>query len=361
MTDRRREAARFEPAEGLTIGEACLQASSFLAGCGVSEPRENAERLLMHALGLDRAALLRDWREPMPAGRLAEWAAMVGRKAAGEPVQYITGEQWFYGLPLAVSPAVLIPRPETELLVEAVLETADRLWPGRHGGAYPRVAGTPAPQPHAADRSPARPRAGNAGTSQPHADIDSSRSRVADAGTARLRVADIGTGSGAIAVTLAVQRPGWCLCATDLSPDALAVAKANAERHGVSDRIAFIRGDLLEPFAAGGGDGDDRALDIVVSNPPYIPSSDLPGLQREVRDYEPRLALDGGADGLDPYRRMTAQLRTLPSAPRIVAFEVGLGQARDVAGLLDATGLWPDIRIVRDYAGIERHVIASAP
>ncbi|AGA59899.1 protein-(glutamine-N5) methyltransferase, release factor-specific [Thermobacillus composti KWC4] len=312
MADKRREAARFEPAEGLTIGEACLQASSFLAGCGVSEPRENAERLLMHALGLDRAALLRDWREPMPAGRLAEWAAMVGRKAAGEPVQYITGEQWFYGLPLAVSPAVLIPRPETELLVEAVLETADRLWPDAGGGA-------------------------------------------------RLRAADIGTGSGAIAVALAVQRPHWRLCATDLSPDALAVAKANAERHGVSDRIAFIRGDLLEPFAAGGGDGDDRALDIVVSNPPYIPSSDLPGLQREVRDYEPRLALDGGADGLDPYRRMAAQLRTLPSAPRIVAFEVGLGQARDVAGLLDATGLWPDIRIVRDYAGIERHVIASAP
>jgi len=310
MADRRNDAARFEPAGGLTIGEACLQASSFLAECGAPEPRANAERLIMHALGLDRAALLRDWREPMPDGLLAEWTAMVRRKAAGEPVQYITGEQWFYGLPFAVSPAVLIPRPETELLVEAVLETAGRLWPDARDGA-------------------------------------------------RLRAADIGTGSGAIAVTLAVRRPGWRLCATDLSPDALAVAKANADRHRVSDRIAFLRGDLLEPFAAGSGDG--FALDIVVSNPPYIPSPDLPGLQREVRDYEPRLALDGGADGLDPYRRMAAQLRTLPFVPRIAAFEVGIGQARAVAGLLADAGFWPDIRVIRDYAGIERHVIASAP
>jgi release factor glutamine methyltransferase len=340
MADRRRKAARFEPAGGMTIGGACLQASSFLEVCGVPEPRENAERLLMHALGLDRAGFLRDWREPMPADRLPAWAAMVRRKAAGEPLQYITGEQWFYGLPFAVTPAVLIPRPETELLVEAVLETADRLWPAARGGARPKAAAGTAQGGHDADAPPARPSA-------------------AGDGAACLRVADIGTGSGAIAVALAVQRPHWRLFATDLSPDALAIAKANAHRHGVTDRIAFIRGDLLEPFAEGGE--ADAALDIVVSNPPYIPSSDLSGLQREVRDYEPRLALDGGADGLDPYRRMAARLRTFPIAPRVVAFEVGFGQARAVAGLLSDAGLWPDIRIIRDFAGIERHVIASAP
>jgi release factor glutamine methyltransferase len=360
MADRRNDAARFEPAGGLTIGEACLRASSFLAECGAPEPRANAERLIMHALGLDRAALMRDWREPMPDGLLAEWTAMVRRKAAGEPVQYITGEQWFYGLPFAVSPAVLIPRPETELLVEAVLETAGRLWPDTGGGpAHARADGAPAPQPHDAGRGSTRllaaesadgPQAGVTAPRPPHVPGD---------GAARLRVADIGTGSGAIAVALAAQRPHWRLFATDLSPDALAVAKANADRHRVSDRIAFLRGDLLEPFAAGSGDG--FALDIVVSNPPYIPSPDLPGLQREVRDYEPRLALDGGADGLDPYRRMTAQLRTLPFVPRIAAFEVGIGQARAVAGLLADAGFWPDIRVIRDYAGIERHVIASAP
>jgi len=330
MAEHRNASARFEPAGGMTIGEACLQASSCLEASGVSEPREHAERLLMHALGLDRAALLRDWREPMPEDRLAGWAELVRRKAAGEPLQYIIGEQWFYGLPFTVTPAVLIPRPETELLVEAVLETAARLWP--RGAAPAQFHGGPdAPDAHA-----------HAAASDP----------------ARLLVADIGTGSGAIAVALAAQRPDWRLVATDLSPDALAVAKANAERHGVSDRIAFIRGDLLEPFAA--GDAGDIP-DIVVSNPPYIPSSDLPGLQREVRDFEPRLALDGGADGLDSYRRMADRLRRFPSAPRLVAFEVGFGQARAVADLLAAAGRWPDIRIIRDYAGIERHVVASAP
>lgn len=312
MADERNGADRFEPAGGITIGEACLQASSYLEAHGAAEPRASAELLLMHALGIDRASLLRDWREPVPDDRLGEWAAMVRRRAAGEPVQYITGEQWFFGLPFTVTPAVLIPRPETELLVEAVLETADRLWPDDGAGAAPR-----------------------------------------------LHVADIGTGSGAIAVALAVRRPHWRLFATDLSPDALAVARANAERHGVAERITFLAGDLLEPFAAGGRDA--RKLDIVVSNPPYIPSSDLAGLQREVRDYEPRLALDGGPDGLDPYRRMAARLRTLPAVPRVVAFEVGFGQARAVAGLLSDAGCWPDLRIIRDYAGIERHVIASAP
>jgi len=329
MADRSKASARFEPAGGMTIGEACLQASSYLEACGVTEPRENAELLLMHALGMDRAAFLRDWREPMPEDRLADWAAMVRRKASGEPVQYIIGEQWFYGLPFTVTPAVLIPRPETELLVEAVLETAARLWPDTGGVSQSNAA---------------RHR--------------QSCVRDADNGAARLIVADIGTGSGAIAVALEVRRPDWRVFATDLSPDALAVAKANAERHGVADRVAFVSGDLLEPFVTGVA---DAVPDIVVSNPPYIPSSDLSGLQREVRDYEPRLALDGGADGLDPYRRMADQLRRLPSAPRLVAFEVGFGQARAVADLLAAAGLWPDIRIVRDYAGIERHVIASAP
>jgi len=349
MAVSRKETDRFEPAGGMTIGEACLQASSYLAKAGASEPRASAELLLMHALGLDRAAFLRDWREPMPEERLAEWAAMVRRRAAGEPVQYIVGEQWFCGLPFTVTPAVLIPRPETELLVEAVLETADRLWPSSSGAANPRASD--AAHPRASIPDAARPHAvANADSAQPHG---------AGVGPARPLVADIGTGSGAIAVALAARRPMWRLFATDLSPDALAVAKANADRHGVSGRIAFIRGDLLEPFASGAEAG--AALDIVVSNPPYIPSSDLPGLQREVRDFEPRLALDGGADGLEPYRRMAARLRALPSAPRLVAFEVGFGQARAVADLLADAGHWSDIRIIRDYAGIERHVIASAP
>ncbi|ALS25974.1 peptide chain release factor N(5)-glutamine methyltransferase [Paenibacillus cisolokensis] len=321
--------SQFRTAPGTTIGEACMQASSFLASCGVEEARANAERLLMHLLGATRAELLRDWREPFPQEEAARWERLVARKAAGEPVQYIAGEQWFYGLAFTVTPAVLIPRPETELLVEAVLEAADACWP-------PAQAARPGDAPGGAAIVPT--------------------------------VADVGTGSGAIAVTLAVQRPRWRVCASDLSADALAVARTNAERHNVASRIAFVQGDLLAPFVGREGTrrarGDERppaaglGIDVLVSNPPYIPSGDLPGLQREVRDYEPRLALDGGDDGLTPYRRMIGMLPQLARIPRIVAFELGLGQAPEVAGMLRRFGAWDEIRIVRDYAGIERHVLA---
>ncbi|GFN32740.1 release factor glutamine methyltransferase [Paenibacillus curdlanolyticus] len=308
-----------------------MQASSFLAGAGVGEPRPNAERLLMHLLGIGRAELLRDWYEPMPKRQLEAFGQAVERKAAGEPVQYIIGEQWFYGLAFQVEPAVLIPRPETELLVEAVLEAVDRLWPQASA-----AAGEPVPT-----------------------------------------VLDVGTGSGAIAVTLASQRPRWRLYASDLSPDALKVARTNAARHGVAGRIMFVQGDLLAPFvpkadargaleapAADAGrfsDAVDPAglrIDVLVSNPPYIPAGDIPGLQPEVRDYEPRLALVGGDDGLEPYRRMAAQLPTLVQLPRIVGFELGIGQAEAVANLLREIGYWDDIRIITDYGGIDRHVIA---
>ncbi len=375
-TEGREVPRRYEQPGGLTIGEACMQASSYLAEHGVEEPRANAERLLLHVLRLDKAALLRDWREPWPAvaasaveagsgtlvhaagtgigsadddaeaskdeevgayagheeadiGHLpiastnesasastpasiaAEWARLLERKAAGEPVQYLIGEQWFYGLPFAVTPAVLIPRPETELLVEAVLEAADRLWPDARGATERADAAAPT-------------------------------------------VVDVGTGSGAIAVTLASQRPGWRVEASDLSADALETARGNAARHCAAARMRFAQGDLLAPFAG-------RGIDVLVSNPPYIPASDIAGLQREVRDHEPRLALDGGKDGLDPYRRMLEQLPSLAAVPRIVAFELGQGQAQEVARMLREAGHWPDIRIVSDYAGIERHVIAVAP
>ncbi|CAM3524095.1 peptide chain release factor N(5)-glutamine methyltransferase [Paenibacillus lupini] len=310
MSDHKNEQAFFEPS--FSIREACMQASSFLQGLGVMEPHSNVERLLMHLLGLERSKLLLVWSEPFPAEHAEEWVKLIRRKAAGEPVQYIIGEEWFYGRPFTVTPATLIPRPETELLVEAVLEAADRLWPP-DGEAMPMVV-------------------------------------------------DVGTGTGAIGVTLASQRPRWRVCASDLSPDALAVARTNAARHEAAGRMAFVQGDLLAPFAkhgaAGAPDADDIRIDVLVSNPPYIPADDLEGLQPEVRDFEPRLALDGGADGLDPYRRMVEQLPALVQLPRIVAFELGMGQAHDVAALLRNVGEWDDIRIITDYGGIERHVIA---
>lgn len=292
-----------------TLGEAWRKGAARLRAAGVEECEANAELLLLHLLGISKAELLRDLREPFPEARADEWERLLERKAAGEPVQYIVGRQAFCGRWFAVTPAVLIPRPETELLAEAVLEAAAG-W----GGGGPLTA------------------------------------------------LDVGTGSGALAVTLAAERPAWRVVASDLSPDALEVARGNARANGVAERVTFVRGDLLEPFiaaAAGGAGADGLAADILVSNPPYIPSADLPGLQREVREFEPRLALDGGPDGLAPYRRMADRMRLLPRLPRLVAWEVGAGQAEDAAELLRRAAEWERIWFVKDYAGIDRHVLAE--
>lgn len=299
------ESGANEPPRPMTIGEAWRAGAAKLREAGVGEEDANAELLLLHALGIGKAELLRDLREPMPAAKLEAWERSLARKAAGEPVQYIMGRQAFYGRWFEVTPDVLIPRPETELLVEAVLAACG-------GGA--------------------------------------------------LTALDVGTGSGAIAVTLAAERPAWRVYASDLSADAIAVARGNARANDADERVTFVRGDLLAPFVGGAGGGQfgeaGLAVDILVSNPPYIPSADLPGLQREVRDHEPRLALDGGPDGLAPYRRMAAQLRGLPRLPRLVAWEVGAGQAEDAAALLREAAEWERIWFVRDYAGIDRHVLA---
>ncbi|MCA1294065.1 peptide chain release factor N(5)-glutamine methyltransferase [Paenibacillus sp. alder61] len=282
----------------LNISEARREASSFLAARGVAEPESNAELLLRHVLGLEGAAYLAALRDPFPLERKAEWEEVIRRKAAGEPAQYIIGEQDFYGLTFKVTPAVLIPRPETELLVEAIVQAADRLWPGG------------APQ-----------------------------------------AADIGTGSGAIAAALAHLRPSWRISASDISPEALAVAQENVRRLGLD--VAFKQGNLLEPFAG-------EPLDIVVSNPPYIPADTIAHLQPEVRDHEPRGALDGGPDGLAPYRTMMAQLPLLPRPPRLIGFELGMGQAGEVAELLRQAGCWSEIVTIPDLAGIDRHVLGIA-
>lgn len=283
-----------------SIREAFVEASSFLDSCGVQEPQRNTQLLLEYVLGLSGSAYYMALPEPFPAERRQLWEAVVSRKGAGEPAQYIIGEQEFYGLSFEVTPAVLIPRPETELLVEAVLH---------HGAALV-------------------PRDGE-----------------------RLLAADIGTGSGAIAVTLSLQAPQWRMLASDISPAALEVAARNAAR--LKTAVEFRQGNLLEPFAG-------IAPDILVSNPPYIPAGDIHGLQPEVRDHEPRTALDGGPDGLAPYRIMMEQLLLLTAPPRLIAFELGMGQAADVADLLRSAGHWDEIVTVQDLAGIDRHVLGIA-
>jgi release factor glutamine methyltransferase len=286
--------------KGKTIREVYANACAWLAGRGVQEPAANAERLLQELLGWSRTRLLLNWSEPFPEEEKGlQWQQWLGRKAMGEPVQYIVGEQSFYGLPFYVGPAVLIPRPETELLVERVLELGRQLWP--EPGAAPVLG-------------------------------------------------DIGTGSGCIPVTVAVNRPQWRVYGSDISAAALEMAKRNAARHGA--RVEWLEGDLLEPYIRGGID-----LDILVSNPPYIPAGDVAGLQPEVRLYEPHLALVGGEDGLVLYRRLADELRRLPRPPQLVAFEVGQGQADEVLALLRGVRAWQESEIVLDLAGISRHVI----
>ncbi|WP_309123241.1 peptide chain release factor N(5)-glutamine methyltransferase [Paenibacillus sp.] len=283
----------------MTVREAFMRASSFLGERGTSEAPASAELLLQHVLGVTRTKLLAIWSDPIDEDAFERLWALLQRRAAGEPVQYIMGEAYFYGRRFAVDKTVLIPRPETELLAERVLLLGRELW-GAEGAP---------------------------------------------------RVVDVGTGSGAIAVTLAAERPSWRVAASDISPEALGTARRNAEANGAE--LEFLLGDLLEPAAKAYGGG----IDILVSNPPYIRSSDMAELQIEVREFEPHLALDGGEDGLDPYRRLLAQMASFDVRPRIVGFECGLGQARDLGKLLQEAGRWTDVSIVEDYAGIERHVI----
>ncbi|WP_339318530.1 peptide chain release factor N(5)-glutamine methyltransferase [Paenibacillus sp. FSL R10-2734] len=322
----------FVMSEVKSIREAFAEASSFLSQSGCNEPQRSAQLLLEHVLGLSRAAYYMALADPFPAAVKEAWEAGVTRRSMGEPVQYIIGEQEFYGRPFEVTPDVLIPRPETELLVEAIVRYGAELWPD--GTVAPSEA---AQKEGAAAGDAARDVAGGGARSE----------RAARPLTA----VDIGAGSGAISVTLAAEAPAWRVCAGDISPAALAVAERNALRNGTA--VDFRLGDLLEPFAG-------METDILVSNPPYIPGEDIAGLQREVRDHEPRTALDGGADGLDPYRRMMEQLALLPAPPRLIGFELGMGQAEQVAALLEAAGHWEEIIIINDLAGIPRHVLGIA-
>ncbi|SFB47012.1 release factor glutamine methyltransferase [Cohnella sp. OV330] len=323
--------------QGRTYGEVWKAGARRLAEAGIddAEAEAGAELLILHVLGIGKAEMLRDLREPFPEAKRQAWETMLARRAAGEPAQYVTGEQYFYGRRFAVTPAVLIPRPETELLAEAVLEEAARLVAARKARLSEELAEA----------------AGVDGTGESANGMAASD----DAPKMELRVLDVGTGSGALAVTLKLEQPGWQVTASDLSREALEVAAGNASALGAS--VRFVQGDLLAPFLAGGALAGER-IDILVSNPPYIPSSDLPGLQAEVREHEPHLALDGGPDGLAPYRRMAEQLSGLAELPAMVAWEVGIHQAEQAAALLREAAAWDEIRVVRDYAGIDRHVLA---
>jgi release factor glutamine methyltransferase len=273
---------------------------------------------LMHVLGRDRTWLYSYPEEVLAGAAAAEYFALIARRADGEPTQYLTGKQEFWGLEFEVTPAVLIPRPETEHLIEVAL---DRLGAG---------------------------------------------SRPANAvGEAPLRIADVGTGSGCIAVALARELPRARIFATDISEAALEVARRNAARHGVEGRIEFLNGDLLEPVARRAFVTDSSAVtepaplfDLIVSNPPYIGHREAQGLAREVRDHEPHDALFGGATGLEIYSRLIDQAAPLVRLGGTIVFELGYSSAENVRATFERDVRWSNVLITLDLAGIERVLAA---
>jgi release factor glutamine methyltransferase len=283
----------------MTLRQAITNAAAELA----ANPHLNehahrdAELILLHTLQIRRVTLIAYPDRDLSPDQHALYQIAISRRLELEPIQYITGEQEFYGLRLHVSPAVLIPRPETEHLVEAVL------------------ALLPDNQP--------------------------------------LKLADIGTGSGAIAIALAVHLPFAHITALDLSTKALTVATSNAREHSVVNRIDFLDSDLLTAI-----DHQTGTFDAIVSNPPYIPESDRPTLHPQVREHEPATALFAGENGLDIYRRLIPQALRALKPNGLLALEIGHGQRASLTHLLAG---WKDVSFVNDLQQIPRVVLARKP
>jgi len=271
----------------VNLRQALTKARDTLVKSNVDDASLEGEILLRYLLAIDRAGLFSDLDRELSPRQKKEFAGLLERRLSGEPAAYITGHREFYGLDFEVDQHVLIPRPETELLVELALKTA---------------------------------RSHN-----------------------MTKIADIGTGCGAIAISLAVHLPGAVLYATDISPEALEVARDNLKKHGVADRVILLRGDLLEPL--------EKPVDMIVANLPYVKEADLPP-----NGYEPRQALDGGEDGLDQIKRLGRQAGGKLNTGGYLLLETGQGQAEMVVDILCKVFSAAAVEVHKDLAGIERAV-----
>lgn len=285
----------------LTSGRALLHGIRVLREAGIESAQTDTEVLLRHVLKIERAELHGHLDAPLAAERERQFHELLLRRTRREPVAYITRQKEFWSLDFFVTPDVLIPRPETELVVEIALESL-------------RTVPQPCPT----------------------------------------KILDLGTGSGAIAVCLARDGVQAEIVAVDISSRGLDVARLNSEHHGVAKKIRFLRGNLFEPIAP----RKDK-FSLIVSNPPYVRRADLSTLAPDVRDWEPMIALDGGTDGLDFYRRILKRAdRHLVKGGRIV-LEIGAGMGASVAELFAAAGFYGSVSVYRDYAGRERVIGAT--
>ena len=276
--------------------------TEFLGSKGVDTPRLDAEVLLSNLLGLGRVELYLQFDRPLNPDELSGYRERVKRRAAREPVAYIVGHKEFYSLDLEVSPEVLIPRPETELLVDEALALVKARWPEEQ----------------------------------------------------HLFLADVGAGSGAVAIALATRLPQARLWAVDIHGPALSVAKANAQRHGVEDRIDFIQGDLLEPLKAAG-----VRFHLVAANLPYVPTGAFADMAPDVRQYEPHRSLDGGVDGLQLIERAVAGGRELLIEDGAMLLEIWPDHGPRLTGLGRQSG-FGRVGLVKDLAGHDRIAVLDA-
>ncbi|MBK9313849.1 MAG: peptide chain release factor N(5)-glutamine methyltransferase [Acidobacteria bacterium] len=279
-----------------TIAETLNRAKVRLREASVQNDVLDAQTLLAHALGCDRTYLIINYREELAEEPAAKFGELIERRSAGEPLQYITGHQEFFGLDFIVTPDVLIPRPETEIIVEETIRLAHDL------------------------------------------EIESPV------------IIDVGTGSGCIAVALARELPQSSVIAIDVSIAALLVASQNAKRHNLNDRISFLAADLLSALA------QTPIADFLVSNPPYVAQAEMTGLQREVRDWEPALALTDFDDGLSFYRRLMNDAVSRVKSGGYLLCEMGFSQSVEVMAMIDRH-YWIEQRLLDDLQGIPRTLL----
>jgi release factor glutamine methyltransferase len=284
----------------VTIIDTINKAAQTLSDNGVSNARLDAEVLLSHILNRNRAWLITHIHDALDAGNHALFDDAIVRRAKREPLQHIIGKQEFWGLDFIVTPDVLIPRPETELVVESAIKAGRNL-------------------------------------------------------TAPV-IIDLCTGTGCIAISLATELPAARFFAVDISEQALAIARENARRHGVSERVRFLEGDLFGPLE----ELDIRGrVDMIVSNPPYVRSGELNTLQAEVRDYEPGTALFAGPEGTEIHQRIISAAPEYLRRHGTLIMEMGIGQATNLVNLIRESGLYDTPEVLKDLAGIDRVIVAK--
>ena len=303
----------------MTALEKIKEITAFLENCGIEDANKESEIIVTHCLGIDKAALYRD-NPVISSEDMKKTDEIAGRRIKREPLQYILGYVEFYGLKIKVGEGVLIPRPETELLAEEAIKAI----------SY-QLSAISKKEPESCCRL--------------------------TADCCKLNILDLCTGSGCLALALAKNFPDAKVYATDISATAIRYARENAELNSISNAV-FMKGSLYEPLKQLIS-GMPLKFDVIVSNPPYIKSNDIVTLQPEIKNWEPRNALDGGADGLRYYREILAEAPKYLAMDGFVFLEAGEGQADMVAAIAMQNRFWK-VSVIKDYAGIERIVIVTA-